>query len=586
MMNKDNCTPKLLCLGDDGDKKKVDKCRYYLSVRDLLEVNNHLPNHFYVDLYQREYCWTNKEAEELFNDIMSSSRYHYIGLFWFGADDPSKGGYPIIDGQQRLITIFLFLHYLGRKNEGVNNFEITIITFDERNIYKISSFLSPSEEKHDLIYMRYKKNVERIYKKIEDLLGNIMEDEKQKFEQKILNKLCFFAIRAADKEKENIMFRNLNTKGIQLDDVDKVKGYLLSEIYNDETGERNIDTFKKHWKIIINGESSSSKRSANLFFKILAQNLEHYKHQLNGDNSNKKNPYKYKYNELVKLIEELKNDDFYSKLKNNVEIFRELPKIENFKKGINSNEKNNVKNLRASFYYIYKLKLHGKFVQEIAKSWKFQKYKDGSFNPIILSFLYLFTYICETDCSFTGSDAQEKIDLFQGMDEKNRKERLKELLEKLDNKKIDGITFENKCAVPLLLIAKSQAGNFLEEIVKYENAGPSRDHFFPKRLLEEITPSTMRCFFPGLLDDKDDNDIDCTPPDEKIKNMIKSFANIRLEDNQYNKNKGRKIDKEYLKKNNNNKFGIDYDKMREKLEKTKEELINDIKKSVLNLLSK
>src|ERR1700733_11128080 len=67
---------------------------------------------FSVPLFQREYAWDLDQVAELFYDIENSnSDGHFLGsLLLFSLDEKKK---EIIDGQQRLTTIFLI--FLGIK---------------------------------------------------------------------------------------------------------------------------------------------------------------------------------------------------------------------------------------------------------------------------------------------------------------------------------------------------------------------------------------------------------------------------------------------------------------------------------------
>ncbi len=79
-------------------------------------------NKFIVPIYQRKYSWTDKERKALWDDIEESIAYrmnHFLGTLVF--EEKSAKGlstdtvYEIIDGQQRLSTIYILLHTLIEK---------------------------------------------------------------------------------------------------------------------------------------------------------------------------------------------------------------------------------------------------------------------------------------------------------------------------------------------------------------------------------------------------------------------------------------------------------------------------------------
>lgn len=95
-----------------------------LELKTINELNQYS---FFIPSYQRGYRWTPKEVEDLLNDI-NEFKPKPIGdtddKTWYclqpivvkekKSTDDSKTEYEVIDGQQRLTTIFLILHYLNQ----------------------------------------------------------------------------------------------------------------------------------------------------------------------------------------------------------------------------------------------------------------------------------------------------------------------------------------------------------------------------------------------------------------------------------------------------------------------------------------
>ncbi|TDE51436.1 DUF262 domain-containing protein [Flavobacterium sp. GT3P67] len=77
-----------------------------------------LNNHFFIPSYQRGYRWTDREVSDLLNDIQEfhNKRNKEEGEFY--CLQPivvinRDGNWEVIDGQQRLTTLFIILTYLG-----------------------------------------------------------------------------------------------------------------------------------------------------------------------------------------------------------------------------------------------------------------------------------------------------------------------------------------------------------------------------------------------------------------------------------------------------------------------------------------
>jgi uncharacterized protein with ParB-like and HNH nuclease domain len=80
---------------------------------------------FYVVLdYQREYVWTEKEVQQLLQDIdeefgVGDRREYFIGTVLVSPTEQS-GHFEVIDGQQRLTTFFLLLCALRHQRQSQN----------------------------------------------------------------------------------------------------------------------------------------------------------------------------------------------------------------------------------------------------------------------------------------------------------------------------------------------------------------------------------------------------------------------------------------------------------------------------------
>ena len=92
------------------------------NILELKTINELQEFKFFIPSYQRGYRWTIKEVEELLNDI-SDFTPRLVGdtdeKTWYCLQpivvkQRENGLFEIIDGQQRLTTIYLILHYLNQ----------------------------------------------------------------------------------------------------------------------------------------------------------------------------------------------------------------------------------------------------------------------------------------------------------------------------------------------------------------------------------------------------------------------------------------------------------------------------------------
>lgn len=77
-------------------------------------------NKYLIPIYQRNYAWGKDEIVTLLDDISSNNNEYFIGSLVVREKD---GVFEVIDGQQRLTTLFLILRYLKYDIKGELKFE-------------------------------------------------------------------------------------------------------------------------------------------------------------------------------------------------------------------------------------------------------------------------------------------------------------------------------------------------------------------------------------------------------------------------------------------------------------------------------
>lgn len=111
------------------------------NILELKTINELLEYKFYIPSYQRGYRWSIKEVEDLLNDI-SEFRPRQVGdsdeKTWYCLQpivvkEKSDGQYEVIDGQQRLTTIYLILHYLNQIYTEENRSKLFDLNYQTRS---------------------------------------------------------------------------------------------------------------------------------------------------------------------------------------------------------------------------------------------------------------------------------------------------------------------------------------------------------------------------------------------------------------------------------------------------------------------
>ena len=72
---------------------------------EVININNVFNDEYIIPIYQRKYAWENKEIEQLLEDIINAEGDYYLGTLI--VNKQNNGKYEVIDGQQRLTTLYL-----------------------------------------------------------------------------------------------------------------------------------------------------------------------------------------------------------------------------------------------------------------------------------------------------------------------------------------------------------------------------------------------------------------------------------------------------------------------------------------------
>ncbi|MCL2603314.1 MAG: DUF262 domain-containing HNH endonuclease family protein [Defluviitaleaceae bacterium] len=181
-----------------------------------------------IPLYQRPYCWEAAEVTTLCEDIRTlldnDGARHFLGSLVF---EGKKGNYFLIDGQQRVTTLFLLLYALS---------------FHDTKKALASCKFFPAEDDEE-IFERIKRddikkdcmgNVARRFFQIRAFLDNLNDEDRKGFADALLNRLYTVNIFVDEAENAYAIFESLNSKGRSLDPFDLIRNFLLMNIPEEE----------------------------------------------------------------------------------------------------------------------------------------------------------------------------------------------------------------------------------------------------------------------------------------------------------------------------------------------------------------
>lgn len=226
-----------------------------------------------VDYFQREYKWERKHIEQLIVDLEAAFMSNYNN----GDTLDSVAGYngyylgpvvlcevgrgrSIVDGQQRLTSISLLLIYLNNLQRGnAEQEEITPLIFSRKggkNSYNIevparTAVLDAlfKNEEFDL-EDDADPSVKNMYERYLDI-SNMFPDTLKGgtlplFIEWLKENVVFVEILAFSNENAYTIFETMNDRGLNLTPTEMLKGYILTNIQDNDRIEEINTLWKKH----------------------------------------------------------------------------------------------------------------------------------------------------------------------------------------------------------------------------------------------------------------------------------------------------------------------------------------------------
>ncbi len=206
-----------------------------------------------VPLFQRRYSWQRKEWQDLLDDLNDlyeneSTNNHFIGSIVTMPQPSEPQSVPpflLIDGQQRLTTIFVLLILLrdiakteegtgmlaekihntlltNQYHEGLNRYKL-LPTLQDNDRHAFFELINEKIEAHQdsLIvscYLYFKKGI------------RLLNLNCEKLYQVIVNRLSIVGIVLESDDNPSIVFESLNARGRPLTEADLIRNYFFMKI--------------------------------------------------------------------------------------------------------------------------------------------------------------------------------------------------------------------------------------------------------------------------------------------------------------------------------------------------------------------
>lgn len=186
---------------------------------------------FFVPDYQRGYRWGTTEVELLLNDIKENGEQHGQNYYLqpIVVKTIREGHYELIDGQQRLTTLYLILSYLRKHLPSASlHYEITYETRQETHDYLLNIDLNKREENIDFFFIAnafetIEKWFQKRYESGKDMLGLCID-----FYNQLNNNVKVIWYEPEEEVSGVELFTRLNIGRIPLTNSELVRALFLS----------------------------------------------------------------------------------------------------------------------------------------------------------------------------------------------------------------------------------------------------------------------------------------------------------------------------------------------------------------------
>jgi uncharacterized protein with ParB-like and HNH nuclease domain len=220
---------------------------------------------YVIPLFQRPYSWQKAQWEMLWNDILELYEHenpspHFMGSIVTMQTDSgpeSVTKYLLIDGQQRLTTVFIILAVLRDKAkeseqakiaDAINNqFLANIYVEDDQDYYKLQPTQADRQSFHQIIKYQFdaneNNNINNCYLFFQKKVRQDKNLDLSKIKAIICQNLLLVSILLGKDDNPYLVFESLNAKGRPLTQADLIRNYFFMQI----NAKQQESIYAKYW---------------------------------------------------------------------------------------------------------------------------------------------------------------------------------------------------------------------------------------------------------------------------------------------------------------------------------------------------
>ena len=232
-------------------------------------------NFFYIPDYQRNYSWEDKQIKDFYDDFkakyLGANKNYYYGTILLQKQSPEEScnRYDIVDGQQRLTTLIIFIKCLlktiSEKTNRPEDFsDDDIDELYKKYILKKSSYFLNAQSEDNEFFHTYilgdnlyigdiKTPSQRKLLKAKESFLNLLKNEDEDILYSFMDKIeaaIILVYMVTSRSEASLIFETTNDRGKPLSNLEKTKSYLMYKASLLDDSEQLLETIQARFNSI------------------------------------------------------------------------------------------------------------------------------------------------------------------------------------------------------------------------------------------------------------------------------------------------------------------------------------------------